>query len=149
MIRNSKSDIHYELSVLRSLRDKVESPMRCAHCCNAHPRQGWGCGRASPTLPGARVPPAPARWEAESQRQLPRCCPLAPRQRLLFGSWVKARMPAARPGTVWPALNHSDNSPNRRPGRWRGKEQCVCWLKAHSCLWSLPLLSSHIPQMFY
>lgn len=60
MIRNSKSDIHYELSVLRSMRDKVESQMHHIWGFNV-PKAALGSQTCwAPTLPGTPVPPAPA-----------------------------------------------------------------------------------------
>lgn len=56
-------------------------------------------------------------------------------------------MLAASTRTVWPSLNNNSivlGGPKRWPGRWRGKEQSVCWLKDRSCPWPLPLLQSLI-----
>ena len=50
MIRNSKSDIHEEASMLRSRRDKVRSQMCHAHCYNGGPRQDCNCGNDKPYL---------------------------------------------------------------------------------------------------
>lgn len=142
MVRNSKSDIHYELSMLRSMRDTVASPMR--HSCGfiGGPRQRWDRRHTEPPRSQATGPMHTRPWGTKPQRQLRWCCQPARRRRHLSHNCLKARMQAVSTRTVWLALNNSDiilGGPKRGPGRWRINEQCVCWLKGRSCHCPLPL----------
>lgn len=108
MIRNSKSDIPYEPSMLRSRRDKVKSQMCGAYCFTGGPRQGWDCRNAEPLLcQGHR-----SRLYQPQRSKAPKAvlmmlsaCAAAGRPSLA-AVWRQG-CPAASSRTVWLVLNNS------------------------------------------
>lgn len=150
MIRNSKSDIHCELSVLRSPRDKVRSQRRVLI---AFTGAGGGAGVAE--APSPRLARNPGSIRTSPCKEGPRGSSVTLSDygaavMPLFGACLKTKKLAASTRTVWLALSNSGivlGGPKRCPGRWRSGVTSEFWLKVSSCLW--PCCScTHLPHKY-
>lgn len=150
MIRNSKSDIHCELSVLRSPRDKVRSQKRMLIAFTGARGRAGVVETLSPRLarnPGS-IRTSPCKEGPRGSSMTPSAYRAAVMP--LFGACLKAKKLAANTRTVWLALSNSGivlGGPKRWPGRWRSGVMSEFWLKVFSCLW--PCHScAHLPHKY-